>query len=370
MAIVKGSAALFGLSGALGDLVFKQYKGKTIVAPKGRTRQQNSVLQQMRCDKFREASQYAREILKDPVKREFYRNMAKKLRKHSAYNLLISEFMEDKVTASGTSLRKNEALQRAGNALVDEGNGVSKGNLQRGLGADKGDELVNVKGLELPGCEEAGAGEDNERFCVAGGKGGNATDELAGEGLSIHTAFAGNDEVGAADVVFKVGDAGDKFSTGVDFSRHKQGEHGGEASGSTGAGEVYRPVELRLDDVVEVTEAAIENRDHIRSSAFLGTEYGSSAVGAKERVVYIAEQRTAEVPDCSRYVRQVDAVDKVKVLSDGVQQLAIRAVEAGAKRGGHAYASIVRGGTADAEDERSDVVVGNGVEYYVAGAGG
>ncbi len=264
----------------------------------------------------------------------------------------------------------DERREILGYAVVDEGNGVGKGALGCGVLIDEGDELVNVKGLELLRCKEAGAGEDNERFGVAGGKGGDAADELTGEGLGVHTAFAGNNEVRPADVVFQVGDAGDKLRAGMDLCRHEQSEHGGEASGSAGAGEVYRPVELPLDDVLQMAEAAIENGDHLGSSAFLGTEYGGSTVRAEERIVYIAEQRTVKVTDGRRHLSQVDVVDKVKVLRDGVQQLAFLAVETSAERGGHAYASIIRGRAADAKDKRGDVVMGNGVEYCIAGAGG
>ncbi len=264
----------------------------------------------------------------------------------------------------------DEGREVLGDAVVDERNRIGKGKLECGLGIDEGDELVNVKGFELLGCEEAGAGEDNEGPGMAVGEGGDAADELAREGLGIHTAFAGDDEIDLADVVFEVGNAGDELRAGMDLCRHEQGEHGGEASGGASAGEVYRPIELCLDDVVQVAKAAIENADHFGGSALLGTEYGGCTMGAEERVVYIAEERALEVADCGRYVRQIDVMDKTKVLSDRVQQLALLAVEASAERGGHAYASIVRGGTTDAEDERGDVVVSDGIVYYIAGASG
>ncbi len=57
----------------------------------------------MRCDKFKEASRYAREVLRDPVKRDYYQALARKLRKHSGYNLVISEFMNDRLPERFTS---------------------------------------------------------------------------------------------------------------------------------------------------------------------------------------------------------------------------------------------------------------------------
>lgn len=94
MAIVTGNAMLQNIRGTLGgDLVFRQYGGRTVVAMKGAARKKNSVLQQLRCDLFKAAARHARVVLRDPVKREHYGILAKKLGKHSGYNLIISEYM-------------------------------------------------------------------------------------------------------------------------------------------------------------------------------------------------------------------------------------------------------------------------------------
>jgi hypothetical protein len=98
MALVTGNPVLRGFSGTLGgNLVFRQYGNKTVVAVKSdagrRNRNNRSKLQQMSTDRFREASNYARKLLSDPGKRDHYRKLAKKLGKHSGYNLVISEYM-------------------------------------------------------------------------------------------------------------------------------------------------------------------------------------------------------------------------------------------------------------------------------------
>lgn len=97
MAIVTGNPVLQGFSGTLGrDLVFRKCGNKTVVAVKStRPRQTNSPLQQRNCNRFKEASQYARTVLRDPDKHNHYRHLALKLGKHSAYNLIISEYMRE-----------------------------------------------------------------------------------------------------------------------------------------------------------------------------------------------------------------------------------------------------------------------------------
>ncbi len=98
MAIVTGNPVLSGFSGTLGgNLVFRQYGDKTIVSvkrePRRTRRNRPSILQQMGHDKFREASKYARQLFRDPNVHNHYKKLAKKQGKHSAYNLVISEYM-------------------------------------------------------------------------------------------------------------------------------------------------------------------------------------------------------------------------------------------------------------------------------------
>lgn len=94
MAFVTNGSLLKELRGALGgELVFRKHGAKTVVSVKGSARKRNSALQQVYCDKFKEASRYAKSVMRDPVKSEHYRQLAKKLKKHSGYNVAISEYM-------------------------------------------------------------------------------------------------------------------------------------------------------------------------------------------------------------------------------------------------------------------------------------
>ncbi len=76
------------------QLVFRKHGDKTVVSKKPyRCRRRTSELQQLYLNKFKEASKYARTLLRDPDKYEYYTKLAKKHKKRCAYNLIISDYM-------------------------------------------------------------------------------------------------------------------------------------------------------------------------------------------------------------------------------------------------------------------------------------
>jgi len=95
MALLAANSVLQGLTGMIGNqLVFRKCGDKTVVSKKPyRCRRRTSELQQLYLSKFKEASRYARTLLRDRDKYEYYTKLAKKHKKHSAYNLIISEYM-------------------------------------------------------------------------------------------------------------------------------------------------------------------------------------------------------------------------------------------------------------------------------------
>jgi len=151
MAIVTGNPILQGFSGVLGgNLVFRQYGDKTIVSVKREPRRQKkSALQQLYLDNFKEASRYARQLLRDPNTLDHYRKLAKKQGKHSAYNLVISEYIK-RVRISmegGTGFVKKDAKRvkfcvdkgkyRVNDVSVTvcrQGNVIGEGRVNRGSG--------------------------------------------------------------------------------------------------------------------------------------------------------------------------------------------------------------------------------------------
>jgi len=117
MALLAANSVLQGLTGMIGDqLVFRKCGDKTVVSKKPyRCRKRTSELQQLYLTKFKEASRYARTLLRDPDKYEYYTKLAKKRKKHSAYNLVISEYMlfiriEEKETAPKQGDRRRVVL--------------------------------------------------------------------------------------------------------------------------------------------------------------------------------------------------------------------------------------------------------------------
>lgn len=98
MAILTLNSPLQGIRGMIGNqLIFRKNGDKTVVSvkpsPRKKSRNGNSALQQLYLDKFKNAAKYARSIMRDPVKYEEYKRLAKKQNKHSAWNVAISEYM-------------------------------------------------------------------------------------------------------------------------------------------------------------------------------------------------------------------------------------------------------------------------------------
>jgi len=96
MATVRTNPLVNGLSGMLGrTIVFKNLRGKTIMAscPKPSTKQ--SEQQKINRTKFKRASCWAKSVLKDPVKKEYYQRKSKKLKLPNAYTAAITDYMRN-----------------------------------------------------------------------------------------------------------------------------------------------------------------------------------------------------------------------------------------------------------------------------------
>lgn len=95
MARIPTTSPLYGAQGLVGGLLFRTVGGKTVVsAYEGpRKKRKQSELQQLTRSRFAEATRYAKGIMRDPVKYEYYKKKAKKLGVTSAYTAAITEFM-------------------------------------------------------------------------------------------------------------------------------------------------------------------------------------------------------------------------------------------------------------------------------------
>jgi hypothetical protein len=94
MAIVTNNPLVNGFSGMLGQtLVFKSLRGQTIVTSKPRPTKTQSDQQRQNRSKFRQATMWAQATLRDPQKKAYYQQKAKKLHLPNAYTAAITDYM-------------------------------------------------------------------------------------------------------------------------------------------------------------------------------------------------------------------------------------------------------------------------------------
>jgi len=133
MATVRTNPILNGLSGMLGKtIVFKNLRGKTIMANRPSPPQKQSEQQKANRSKFRDASCWARMILLDPQKKDYYLKKAKKLKLPNAYTAAITDYMrsprlsDGDYTGNGNAItfhvsKKNFDLKKAEVVLTSAG---------------------------------------------------------------------------------------------------------------------------------------------------------------------------------------------------------------------------------------------------------
>ena len=94
MPIFKDNIVTEGLSGMLGDvIVFRQLRGKTIVANRPRKPRFESAHQRENRLRFRQASTFAKRVLQDPEKKAYYLSKARKLNLPNAYTAALTDYM-------------------------------------------------------------------------------------------------------------------------------------------------------------------------------------------------------------------------------------------------------------------------------------
>jgi hypothetical protein len=96
MALVDRNDATEGLRGKFGRMfVFRKINGKTYAsrAPRRPDKTKETMLQRGTRLSFREATAFAKRVLKDPAKKAFYLKMARELKLPNAYTAAITEFM-------------------------------------------------------------------------------------------------------------------------------------------------------------------------------------------------------------------------------------------------------------------------------------
>lgn len=104
MATVPSSSVMHGASGKIGNVIFRQFNGKTVVQSYDPPRIKRSPRQLVFNHKMREASRHARAALRDPAVRAHYEKKKKRLKVTSAYTAACTDFLRhgriDKIDTS------------------------------------------------------------------------------------------------------------------------------------------------------------------------------------------------------------------------------------------------------------------------------
>jgi hypothetical protein len=94
MAISKNNNFTRGLSGAVGgNMVFRTWNGKTYISTAPSKPKKQSAIQKENRLKFKMATFFAKQMMKDPIKKEEYKKLAKKMKLPNAYTAAITEYM-------------------------------------------------------------------------------------------------------------------------------------------------------------------------------------------------------------------------------------------------------------------------------------
>jgi hypothetical protein len=93
MAFVTTHSIAGNLRGSIGNLVFRQMLGKTVVSGSPRTPKKQSDKQRENRQRFKIASRWAKVQMNDPEKKAYYLGKAKKLKLPNAYTAAVCDYM-------------------------------------------------------------------------------------------------------------------------------------------------------------------------------------------------------------------------------------------------------------------------------------
>jgi hypothetical protein len=101
--------------GAIGDLVFRQYNGKTVVSarPVYKNETNTEARRQLR-GRFRDATMHASNAMEDPKKKAYYQQKARQLKLPNAYTAAITDYLRKAkvvaMTRSSFSAKKGDEV--------------------------------------------------------------------------------------------------------------------------------------------------------------------------------------------------------------------------------------------------------------------
>jgi hypothetical protein len=93
MAVVRMNDLVEGLSGKVGNIIFRTYRGKTYASSRPRKRKKQSEQQRSNREKFKLATQYAKSMMNDPDMKAYYKRIARQLALPNAYTAAITDYM-------------------------------------------------------------------------------------------------------------------------------------------------------------------------------------------------------------------------------------------------------------------------------------
>ena len=142
-----------GLSGMVGrQIVFRSWNGKTFISVAPKKPKKQSPLQKENRQKFKMATRYAKNMMKDAVTKAEYLEVAKKLNLPNAYTAAITDYMRnpevievDTSTYSGkeeeeikvVTRKKGFEIQEVEEIIVDKhGEIIEEGKATKGSGSD------------------------------------------------------------------------------------------------------------------------------------------------------------------------------------------------------------------------------------------
>jgi hypothetical protein len=140
-----------GLSGMVGkQIVFRTWNGKTFISVAPKKPKKQSAVQKENRSKFKRATIYAKSMMKDPMKKAEYKEIANKLQLPNAYTAAITDYMRnpqiealDLVNYSGKAdeeiklivSKKGFEIQGVEVTVVDQnGEAIEEGKAVKGLG--------------------------------------------------------------------------------------------------------------------------------------------------------------------------------------------------------------------------------------------
>jgi hypothetical protein len=140
-----------GLSGMIGkQIVFRTWNGKTFISVAPKKPKKQSPIQKENRSKFKRATLYAKSMMKDPIKKAEYKEIAKRFQLPNAYTAAITDYMRnpqiealDLASYSGkadeeikvTASKKGFEIQEVEVTVVDQnGEAIEEGKAVKGLG--------------------------------------------------------------------------------------------------------------------------------------------------------------------------------------------------------------------------------------------